>query len=166
MAAGALATTALKMKDTNTTATTTTPITPGQKNKPSVLATATQPAKKSPSDDPEIIEVDVENRKSADKAVEKSAKKGPDKSSSAALDTDKENAAANSGADVEDAEEDEGEGASPRPDEVAKLREISRRRKISDFITDRSYRVRSFLRRRGVPLTRILEMDIQASRYR
>ena len=35
------------------------------------------------------------------------------------------------------------------------------RRKISDFILDKPFRIRSYLRRRPIPLKRCLELDIQ-----
>ena len=65
----------------------------------------------------------------------------------------------------EDGEEDEGAGgggaAQQAEDRSAKQKDPTRRRKINDFIADKTYRMRSFLRRRGVPLSRTTEMDIQ-----
>jgi hypothetical protein len=108
--------------------------------------------KKSTADTQEIIDIDGGEEigsNPTDKLTTKGAVKPQE--------TDKENGA-NSGF-----EDDEGGGASPYIDEAAKQRDLSsiRRRKINDFITDKAYRVRSFLRRRGVPLTRTTEMDIQ-----
>jgi hypothetical protein len=100
----------------------------------------------------EIIDIDG-GEEIGNNATDKLTNKGAVKSQ----ETDKENGA-NSGF-----EDDEVGGASPYIDEAAKQRDLSsiRRRKINDFITDKAYRVRSFLRRRGVPLTRTTEMDIQ-----
>jgi len=39
------------------------------------------------------------------------------------------------------------------------------RRKLNDFIADKSLRVRSFLRRRPIPLKRLLELDIQCGTH-
>jgi hypothetical protein len=154
MAAATITSTALKMKNTNTSATAS------QKVKQSNIQTAAEVLKKLSKDNPEVIDVEENCRNFTDKSAEKSGKNALDKPS-LALDTDKENAA-NSGPEVEEVDEGEGGGgASPQLEEISKQKESSRRKKINDFIADKTYRMRSFLRRRGVPLTRTLEMDIQ-----
>jgi hypothetical protein len=150
MSSSSLGGTALKMKDhCSSSLLYSKPSSQKAKQIHSTMAGST--IKKSTADTQEIIDIDG-GEEIGNSATDKLTNKGAVKPQ----DTDKENGA-NSGF-----EDDEG-GVSPYIDEVAKQRELSsiRRRKINDFITDKAYRVRSFLRRRGVPLTRTTEMDIQ-----
>jgi hypothetical protein len=157
MATAALPSTALKMKNTNTATI--------AKTKTSGLSPSVD-LKKS-SDSPEIIEIDMTGS-SNNTSSTRLGKKGQEKAGQV-TDKDKENLA-NSAPEEEEGEEEEGEddevaiiGTTPQSsDGVNKQqRDPIRRRKINDYITDRYYRMRSFLRRRGVPLLRTLEMDIQ-----
>jgi len=150
----ASAATALKMKDTHTSAPLAS--SPSLKAKHTNYPMADVRNKASaPTGIPEIIEIDgvgESNNKTNEKLVKKGAEKPPE--------TDKENGA---NSEYEENEGGGDDGVSPHNDEAAKYRDPAtiRRRKINDFIADKAYRVRSFLRRRGVPLTRITEMDIQ-----
>jgi hypothetical protein len=147
MATTALPDTALKMKNTNTTA----------KTKTSALSPGGD--LKKPTDRPDILEPYVNNASQSSRVGKKGQEKEPDK----------ENLVHSAPEEEEEEEEGEGEddevaiiGTPTQAGDSAKQKDPIRRKKINEFIMDRSYRMRSFLRRRGVPLVRTLEMDIQA----